>query len=87
MSTTRPILDLVPGDLAVLPTTLDGATTGPVVIEWVREAADGTVCAAWHTPGQDHELYLPLDLAARGALVLGPGSAPTAPAPSFLQAS
>jgi len=86
LHTTRPILDLIPGDLAVLP-TLDGTTTGPVTIEWVREAPDGTVCAGWHTPGQDHKLRLPLDLAARGALVLVPGSATPAPAQLLTQAA
>lgn len=87
MPTTRPILDLTPGDLVVLPTTLDGATTDPVTIEWVREAPDGTVCVGWHTRGQDHELRLPLDLAARGALVLVPVSATTAPAQLLTQAA
>jgi hypothetical protein len=85
MPTTRPILTLVPGDLAVLPTTVDGATTAPIVIEWVREAPDGTVCVGWHSPGQDHELRLPLDLAAHGALVLVPAAA--APPQSLTQAA
>jgi len=87
MPTTRPILGLIPGDLVVLPTNIDGATTGPIVIEWVREASNGTVRAGWHTPGQDHELQLPLDLAARGALVLVPAAAPPAPSQPLTQAA
>jgi hypothetical protein len=78
MPTTRPILGLIPGDLVVLPTNIDGATTGPIIIEWVREAPDGTVRAGWHTLDHDHELQLPLDLPARGALVLVPAAAPPA---------
>lgn len=76
MPTTRPILALVPGDVVVLPTTDDGTTTGPITVEWVRESPAGTVCVGWHSPGQDHELRLPLDLAARGALLLAPAPAP-----------
>ncbi len=65
MPTTRPILDLIPGDLAVLPT----APHDPEL-----------------APGQDHELQLPLDLAARGALVLVPAAAPPAPSQPLTQA-
>lgn len=79
MTTTVPILALLPGDVAVLPATVDGATTAPVVVEWVREAPDGTVCVGWHTAGEDHELQLPLHLAAQGALVLSPAGAPRHP--------
>ncbi len=78
MAATRPILDLTPGDVVVLPTTVDGSTIGPLVVEWVQEDADGTVCVGWHASREDHELRLPLNLAARGALVLTRATAPTA---------
>lgn len=75
MTTATPIRDVVPGDVAVLPTTIDGATTDRIVVEWVREAPDGTVGVGWHGHGEDHQLWLPLHLAARGALVLTPDAA------------
>lgn len=79
MPVTRPILGLIPGDVVLLPTTVDGATIGPLVVEWVREDIDGTVCIGWHACREDHELCLPLDLAARGALVLSRATPPQPP--------
>lgn len=76
MTATRPILSLTAGDVVVLFTTVDGATIGPLVVEWVREDVDGTVCIGWHACREDHELCLPLDLAARGPLLLSRTSAP-----------
>lgn len=48
MPATRPILSLAPGDVVVLPVTVDGTTIGPLVVERVREDVDGTVCIGWH---------------------------------------
>lgn len=70
------IADLNVGDVAHLPIAADGTTQGPLVVEWVREERDGTLCVGWHAGGEDHVLCLPLNLAALGAVVVPPEAHP-----------
>jgi len=89
---TSPILELVPGDVVYLPISRDGATQGPITVEWIREEREGTLCVGWHAGGEDHVLCLPLDLAVFGAQLMNPhpvasGAGMPAQAPSLAAAA